>query len=163
VVLLHGRGLDEGRAFISELPRRSRPTTVSEAYEHLKPDVVQQAEIDGRVVLRQGEWFFVATDLTNVDVKRMAGARSLKTLWPFVRAKPLIGFSTDSTARGNQHVARHLDLPTGLRLATGVVRHIRPFSGRATHEHVPIRLGSEWWEVWPNTALRSWSTGGRFD
>lgn len=46
--------------FLAELPRGAKPTTVAEAFEALKPDVVKMAETMGRDITRQGDIFAVA-------------------------------------------------------------------------------------------------------
>lgn len=43
--------------------------TISEAYQGLKPDAVLNAEKQGLKVRRQGEWFFIPTNLTPITVE----------------------------------------------------------------------------------------------
>lgn len=56
--------------FLCELPR-GKVATVEEAYELLKPRLVQMAEAGGIEVERQGDIFAVPTGLTTKEVKRL--------------------------------------------------------------------------------------------
>lgn len=54
-------GIDENQYFIVELPRHCN--TIEDAYEMLKPAAVKRAEAEGIKVLRQGDIFFVPTNV----------------------------------------------------------------------------------------------------
>jgi hypothetical protein len=158
-------GLDEGRYFLSLLTNSAR--TVAEAYRTLMPLKVMEAEAAGREVKRQGEWFFVKSSIDRKGVMALANISRVKEFEKAIQLSPLVGVSRQD---GNQHVCHNILVtvdgqPT--RLATGLVRHQRlnrwTGSRRTTHEHAAVDLGSDWWEVYENTALQSWSTGGRFD
>lgn len=55
-------------AFVSELNKKCN--TIEEAYDCLKPDEVKKAEKKGLKVLRQGEWFFIPTNLPKTKVAK---------------------------------------------------------------------------------------------
>lgn len=60
-------GLGNGLYFLTkisptQMKRYGKPTTVSQAMELLKPEQVKEAEVQGRPVYRQGEWYFIEYD-----------------------------------------------------------------------------------------------------
>jgi len=61
--------------FLCELPRSSRATTVEQAYEDLKPDLVKEAERAGMEVTRQGDMFAVPTELSTREAKMLTPHR----------------------------------------------------------------------------------------
>ena len=60
--------------FLAEVPRASSPATVEQALDALAPRAVHAAMARGRHVARQGDIFFVDTDLTTLELE-LAGAR----------------------------------------------------------------------------------------
>jgi hypothetical protein len=119
--------------FLCELPRGPKPTTVAEAYECLKPDVVKLAEQMGREVRRQGDIFGVELrDLTKRDLTKQ-GAR-------FERRGNLLGTNHEATETAY--------LPNGTTLARGCFYH-NP-AGRPP-DHKRITLGKHWHIVVKNT------------
>src|SRR5207245_10991795 len=52
-------GKDSGMYFFAELVTRKAPSTLEEAYNLLKPQMVREAEGRELNVLRQGEWFAI--------------------------------------------------------------------------------------------------------
>jgi len=166
-------GLDENRYFLSLLANPVR--SVAEGYRTLMPIRVMEAEAAGREVRRQGEWFFVKSSIDRKGAMALANISRVKEFEAAIRLSPLVGVSRQD---GNQHVCHHIgvhleeEYPGSetwplRRLATGLVRHQRlnlwTGARRQTGEHSPVDLADAWWEVYENTAVRSWSTGGRFD
>lgn len=66
--------------YLAQLPDGSGATTVEEAVRALAPPIVQQAWKDKREVRRQGDVFFVKTELTDTDVYAMAARRVRRDL-----------------------------------------------------------------------------------
>jgi hypothetical protein len=158
--------LDEGRYFVSELPRR--PRGVDDAFLALQPKPVREALARGVTVSRQGEWFFVPTGWTDRELAATLGITQKELVRRSQRDAPL---PDAPRVRWNQHrVARILVLDPPLAvpggnvtvLARGRVRHVDP-SGRATREHKLVDLGAVWHYVHRNTEAASWSQGGWFD
>ena len=149
-------GLDGGTYFVCQLPRK--PRNCDDAYEILKPREVRAAEKQGIVVPRQGEWFFVPTDM---DDDRLASLLSwTKTKLAEHSKVEALPHEKD----GNLHVCRHLSLQNGKRIyARGKVFHRSPFTGQRTGQHQTVDLGDQWHVAYHNTAVRSWSMSGRFD
>ncbi|MFZ3376224.1 MAG: hypothetical protein WA183_11785 [Chthoniobacterales bacterium] len=168
--------IDEGSYFVSELSLPAK--SIREAFALLKPREVRKAEAKGATVLRQGEWFFIATEIkTDRDLARMLNLPRLGQVKIDSLPRP-----KDSTgdALGNCHrcfVVEH----GGELWARGTVRHqheerryvsgtqtlsdgrvfpaaIRDgFTYRATREHAALNLGKEWHRVYRNTELGSWT------
>jgi hypothetical protein len=124
--------------FLSEIP--TPVTTIKEAYEALKPDMVKQAESQGIPVLRQGEWFFIPTNIEAIPVKDRH-----ETLQ---RAELKAGDNRPNYAELHAIVNDTL-------IVKGVVSH----SGR---EHKDITLNS-WHIPVPNTATKSFTIQGDVD
>jgi len=109
---------------------------VGQAFDMLKPLVVQEAELNGIEVKRQGEWFFIP----------VAEPHSLRTFrrWYELRA--------NDSARPHKVTRADVSKITGEVFAKGTVRH---------EEHSMLRLGDTWHEVAQNTAVESYSPGFR--
>ena len=158
-------GLDENTYFVSELP--SKPISVVDAYDILKPPEVKQAEAHGISVLRQGEWFFIPTDLTDRDITDMLGFKYLKEMRSRAETGPLPTYTHGT----NQHVCKHVDTYAadhrtgqlvGARMyAKGCVRHVSQWGGRGDHRI--LRLEDVWHLAVCNTEIASWSVDGKFD
>jgi hypothetical protein len=177
LIELSGRYLlsavDEGSYFVSELSGPA--STIEEAFKLLKPREVRKAEARGATVLRQGEWFFVATG-TKTD-RQLARLLNLPYIKPKIDSLPRPKDSTGD-ALGNCHrcfVFEH----GGELWARGMVRHqserINHEGGgwsedntvytppqavtyyRATREHTAVKLGNEWHRVYRNTELGAWT------
>jgi hypothetical protein len=153
-VLLQYRGecylcaMDESSYFVSQLP--AHVNSIECAFELLKPRLIKQADKDGIVYKRQGEWFFIPTELK--DKKE------------FILAQ---GFALPRREnRGNIHQCA-AGLPVTVDgeqayLCRGMIRH-QDSRGYATREHRILRLGNVVHIAVRNTEKASWSAGGRVD
>lgn len=148
--------LDEGSYFISKLP--SAAHNIDDSFNLLKPQAVKDAEGQGREVVRQGEWFFIPTDL---DDQRMAE----KMEWS--KTKLHATAKTKELPRdhrfSNRHVVKHFVAPDGKTYCKGRVFHRDSDYNRLTGQHKTINLGDKWYEAHHNTELESWTQGGNFD
>lgn len=147
----------EGKYFLFDLDRReiqhkifnpflveiNKPVkSIKEAYNALIPTEVKEAMLQGKKVLRQGEWFFIPSDLnpkvdTELNWKKKIVNRSFE-----LRA----GDNRPNYAsKGNE----------ALGLVTGKVEH----SGR---EHASLLLKS-WYKPVANTSMKSWQISGQID
>jgi hypothetical protein len=152
--------LDEGRYFVSKLAGPA--ATVDEAFASLKPEPVREAEREGMTVIRQGEWFFVATGQDDAALAQDLGV-SRTRLGTLARVDALPRDRADS----NRHDVKQVITPDGRRLAKGKVFHRTPGfggeKGTLTREHRTINLGETWHLVYQNTQQAAWSMGGNFD
>lgn len=55
-----------------------KPKSIAEAYELLKPEKVKMAELEGKSVIRQGEWFFIDADMKDLPEFNEAYEAELK-------------------------------------------------------------------------------------
>lgn len=118
--------------FFCELPPGSKPTSVAEAYEMLKPDTVKLAEQMGRPVVRQGDIFAVSTSLDKRSLRK-AGA----------------SFEKRGVLLGTNHVATEVAvLPDGTTLSRGTLTHAPDFR---RPDHVRKALGTAWHITIKNT------------
>jgi hypothetical protein len=129
-------GFDHGEPhlayFFCELPKCDA-TTVDEAYEALKPDVVKLAEQMGRNVVRQGDVFAIETTATTRELKGKAkriGRRNADDGSDERAASMLLGTNHQGT-----HVIHCKD---GTVYAKGCMWHVP--DGR-TNDHVRKKLG----------------------
>ena len=139
-------GFDERSYFVSKLPRQV--TSVEDAYAALLPQ-----EAQGRYFLRQGEWFFIETDLQALMAEKFP---LLEGLLPYTFNR----FKKDSvseplprtTDRSNPHTVTYL-VKTGENFfAAGTVRH---------PEHRMLRLGKgKVYQAYRNNSLGDWSSQG---
>jgi hypothetical protein len=146
---LSGFDQQESRAlyFFCELPNGSKPATVAEAYEVLKPDPVRMAEQMNRPVFRQGDIFGVPLERMDVRTLKAMSARierrvTLNSPKPGVNLPYVLG--TNHTATEVAY------LPNGVTLARGTMYHDP--SGRDP-DHARRRLGDgkSWHVVIKNT------------
>ncbi|MFF5985929.1 hypothetical protein [Prauserella flavalba] len=141
--------------FLCELPHGAAPTSVSEAFEALKPPEVIQAETDGLTCTRQGDVFAVPTTLTTRQVSRLAHKRQ--------RGVHVLHLSHTAT-----EVAVTDD---GTTYARGILRHAPPGHGRQPeHKRQPMGDRKTWHQLVKNTVpldargdSRAWSRGGNVD
>jgi hypothetical protein len=114
--------------FFSELPN-TKPRTVEEAYEALKPDTVKMAEQMGREVLRQGDIFAIPMpDLTKRELTKMGATHQRR-----------------GVLLGTNHVATEVAyLPDGRTFARGILRHDPDFR---RPDHVMVRLHPKQWHL----------------
>lgn len=126
--------------FLCRLP--NPVATVDEARESLKPESIQIALESGAAVRRQGDLFFISTDLDDADVRTatnnivIGGADAIKRM--------LYG-----TAHYADSVAH---LPSGVMLAKGTVHHWPRLVGQHRDpDHSDLVLPDGWWMVARNT------------
>lgn len=136
-----------GLYFMCQLPPDAKPSTVAEAREALKPELVKFAEKAGLEVLRQGDVFAIVTD---------AETRNLRA--PSERAAFVLGV--------NHQVTEVRHDKRGLTYGRGFMRH-RPRESWRRPEHRTLKLGDgkTWYLLVRNTVPegRSWSMGGNVD
>lgn len=124
--------------FLCRLPGRAQ--SVADAFDGLVPDRVKQYRASGAGKdLRQGEWFFLPSDLKTRHLPR-----------PSLRAAPLLGtnhYVTEIRTNGNPY-------------GRGVVRH-KPEHRRPQHRK--LVLGPQWHEAVKNLAVASWNAEGNVD
>jgi hypothetical protein len=124
-------GMDEDSYFVTKLPKNV--STIDKAFQSLKPKAVQQWEKKNKTqARRQGEWFFLPTELTKVKGMRRKGL----PLWK---------------DGGNKHIAQRYAVVDDKNYVSGNVTHV---------DHFDERLGKVIHEAIMNTALGSWSEQG---
>jgi hypothetical protein len=124
-------GMDEDSYFITRLPKHA--STIDAAYKSLKPKaVITWEKKNDTVAKRQGEWFFLPTELTNVKGMRRKGL----PLWK---------------DGGNKHMPDSYAVQDGKHYVKGGVTHI---------DHQTTQLGNVIHEAVMNTATGSWSEQG---
>ena len=125
--------------FLSELPQQAQ--TIAEAYASLAPERVKEWNEDPKKPksCRQGEWFFLPTDVKTRDLPR-----------PTYRKAQL---------RDTSHYVSELRR-LGDLYSRGVVRH-RPEGRR--RQHGPLKLGDTWHIALRNMAVGSWNAEGGVD
>lgn len=139
--------------------------TVEEAYETLKPVAVLEAEARGAEVKRQGEWFFIPTDLT---YKFPKGTKVLKSI-------PLP--PSDNRVRPHSHIPTETVMFSGFTFCRGTVRHkgdkyaVRDRNNYEViiktkflpGDHKMLKLGKVWHKAVPNVQDGSWGSTGTVD
>lgn len=124
--------------FLCQLP--GEVLTVAEAYENLVPDRVQEwKEKHDDGVRRQGEWFFLPSDIETRHLPR-----------PTYRMAPL-----QDTDHFVTELRRNQDL-----YARGTVYHM-PEQRRPQHKRLSLRR--TWHEAAKNLAVASWNAEGMVD
>lgn len=119
--------------FFCELPRTDA-TTVSQAYQALKPDAVLLAEQMNRTVTRQGDIFSVAlsSQITKRRLRREGAS-----------------FDKGGALLDTNHVATEVArMPDGTTLVRGTLTHRPPFR---RPDHRRVRLADGWHAVVKNT------------
>jgi hypothetical protein len=136
--------MDEGSYFISLLPRKV--TSITKAFQALKPYEVIKAEKAGVKVIRQGEFFFIPV---NKVIKEKEFSKQA--------ALPATAESS------NQHVCKRLVKIDGKYYAKGRVRHVGRF-GRGQHKTIILGDGNkDVYMVVKNTSKGDWSSNGKVD
>lgn len=140
--------------FLAQLPRGSKPTTVAEALECLKPADVVEAESRGLQVQRQGDVFAIPA-LTWTALLKEQGAK-------FGHLDYVLGVSHTVTDSATVKHGRTLDT-----YGKGIMRHKPREFWRRTGDHKRVKLGDgkAWYRLVKNTVPegRSWSMGGNVD
>jgi len=146
--------------FLSELP--AKPRNMAHAYEMLKPQEVKRAEKNGLKVLRQGDIFAIPTILDTRKLKRIGvydkSERVDRYYWGTVYTAIEFPRLLETS-----HVASEVVKVKDKVYARGVIRHRPTEFGRSRPEHINITMGNKWHRIVRNTALASYSTGGRVD
>jgi len=149
--------------FLAEIP--TLVNSIAEAYEALKPSQVNKAEKQGLNVLRQGEWFFIPSDVKEPTKKLNADT----SRWQKAGSDVLVGeYSEDP--QFNRHNSGSYTLKAGnnrpnyvaqgfTRNGIAYVRGVVIHSGR---EHAPLVLKT-WHRAIPNTATHSFTIVGDID
>jgi len=122
--------------FLAQLPDQGRCFDYDEAIALLAPPIVHQARRDGRLVFRQGDVFFVQTDLSDETIRSRDGTIVVPTEE---------GSPADRNIYLTGHVATRVALfPSGVTLASGVVTHHPDLTERDREpEHRPLNLGNQ--------------------
>jgi len=130
--------------FIVELP--DIVNSVEEAYRVLAGNLTdeQYKQYQTGVIKRQGEYFFIPTELTTKQLKNMEAA----TPRPIIKNRDL------SQGVGNPHIANETILTQTGTFVRNSIRH---------QEHKRISLKNVWHEVVINTAVNSWRATGNVD
>jgi hypothetical protein len=134
--------MDSNRYFLSQLPKPVK--TTDQAFDLLMPP-----EVKGKPYLRQGEWFFLKTP--DFPIQPATPKFIYHALLPNY-ALPL------ANPAGNQHIATRGDCINGQLYVSGAIHH---------PEHRMLRLSKaddpKIFLAYRNTALASWSAGGKVD
>lgn len=153
--------------FMSELPRGSKPTTVAEAIDMLKPEVVRDAESRGISVLRQGDVFIIRDE----KYAGMTDTRLIKHLGGELVPQMRNGLRYVNDSHTATRVVKFDD---GTMYVRGMMRH-NPRLRRPDHRTIKLWDGNTWGRVAFNTVprainyngqdagSRSWSRGGDVD
>jgi hypothetical protein len=124
-------GMDGRSYFVTKLPKKV--TTVDKAFSILKPNEVHEWEKKNKTqAKRQGEWFFIPTNLEKVKGMR----KKALPLWK---------------NGGNKHVANYYAVVNGHHYVKGNIGHV---------DHKTEELGDIIHEAIMNTAKGSWSVQG---
>ena len=140
-------GLGNGMYFLVELPTNHAPRSLKEAFETLKPEIVRQAEAQGRGVRRQGEWFAIPTNRLTSELMRDVG-RGVA----IYRQQHVLG--RDGHHKLEEAVIYRAGAHKGEVYARGVLRHTE-------NEHHDLDLGTiRWHLVVHNTQGASYTLSG---
>jgi hypothetical protein len=126
-------GIGGGMYFLAELPGRRAPRSLGEAFDFLKPQVVRDAEANGKVVKRQGEWFAVPTNHLTSELMRDV-ARGIAVY----RRNHVLG--KDGHHELEEAVIYRVGARKGEVYARGVLRH-------TGNEHHDLDLGAVRWHL----------------
>jgi hypothetical protein len=146
--------------FLSELPHK--PKDIAHAYQMLKPQIVKDAEKRGvQDIIRQGDIFAVPTNLSTRRLKNRAtfyekGSMEQHSYWGAVYQR-----LDYPRLLKTSHTATEVLVYRDNVYARGVIRH-KPLTG-GRPQHIDMSLGNVWHRIARNTALASYSTGGRVD
>ena len=147
--------------FLSELP--AKPRDIAHAFEMLRPTQVKIADKIGTKVLRQGDIFAVPSKLTTRFLKKhgadyQKGGLIDKYIWG--AAIKVLDYPR---LLGTSHVANETIAYRGMLFARGTLRHRPTEFGRTLPEHVNVTIGKDWHRIVRNTALASYTIGGKVD
>jgi hypothetical protein len=126
-------GVDNGMYFLAELQTDRQPASLTEAFNFLKPKVVQEAEARGANVRRQGEWFAIPTKFLTSELMR-----DVERGVAHYRQRHVLG--RDGHHELEEAVIYRAGPRKGEVYARGVLRH--------THnEHEDLDLGTIRWHL----------------
>lgn len=148
--------------FLAQLPDQGRVLDYTSALDLLAPPIVHAARNEGKQVYRQGDVFFVETELSTVELRRRGGA--------IFRGNGR-GRHADRPRRGRNiyrtgHIATEVCLmPSGVTLAKGTVEHYPAFTepGRRPEHQALLLPEGRWFFCVRNTVPRSQDSGSRPD
>jgi len=145
--------------------------------ELLKPDSVRAWEQAGDDVKRQGEWYFVKTNLLTRTLKPFTKHPATRTDYTWskggwdkdkdkyiesVRSEHVVNLGYSWAYKGEvvSHCATELRTNDKLIYARGTVKH-NPANRGKTHKR--LNLGKSWHVIIKNTATGSWESAGNVD
>lgn len=138
--------------FLAQLPDNTGVKTVATAVAALAPPIVHQARLDGKRVERQGDIFFIETNITNAQMKKGATIHARGLVFENGRrGQTPNDLATDEQKSGimiynTGHTASHVAVkPNGVTFVTGTVYHDPELetTGR-TREHANLVLSKKW-------------------
>jgi len=129
----------QGGYFLVELPENAQ--TVENAFDILFPKELNENQPH----TRQGEFFFVPTDMKTTDLLPME---------PRFEDKNNIARYFPNAGTGHAHMATEIRHTGEDIYVRGTIRHT---------EHKMLKLGKIWHRVYVNRAVRSFSAGGNVD
>jgi len=138
-----------GTYFLIELLTRRAPGSFGEALDLLKPGVVREAEAHGRDVVRQGEWFAIATGMPT-SVLMGAVERGVAAF----NERHTLG--RDGHHRLEQAVIFKTGPRKGEVYARGTMEHTE-------QDHDDLNLGLRWHRIVHNVQGQSYNLVGAFD
>lgn len=135
-------GMDEGRYFVSELPKKAK--SIEDAFMVLMPKTVRTLANKGVEYKRQGEWFFIPVKDTTIKI-------------PTIKVKDQLRMEPLPREEGSAlHTVTRMIRKNNSLFVKGIVRH-------STKEHKNLNLGDEFHVAFKNTAIGNWSAGGNVD
>jgi len=141
-------GQGAGMYFLAELLTDRPPASLAEAFNYLKPKVVQEAEARGANVRRQGEWFAIPTQHLTSELMRDVD-RGLAVF----RQRHVLG--KDGHHELEEAALYRVGPRKGEVYARGVLKHTK-------EEHVDLDLGTiRWHKVVHAIQAASYTLTGR--
>ena len=139
--------------FLSELPYLEVPT-VDGAFQSLKPAEVLEAENKGIEVYRQGEFFFIPTGYKDKDIDF-----TNKTV-----VKNFVIPNKDKRVEFRHYATKGFITEDNEVWVQGIVRHnLKEHKQLKLYETGTAEKEREWFKVYENTAIMSWSAEGNVD
>ena len=135
--------------FLIELLTGRAPASFAEAVDLLKPDAVREAEAQGRDVVRQGEWFAIATQMPT-SVLMGAVERGMAVF----KENHVLG--RDGHHKLGQAVIFKVGPRKGDVYARGSMEHTEG-------DHGDLNLGFQWHRIVHNVQGQAYNLVGAFD
>ena len=134
-------GMDESHLFIAELPKNLGPINkIKDAHKILKPNNVLVKEKETNRIKRQGEWFFIPTTQTEIEL--------IEENSNLIEKKTPLGNNTGKS--GNSHIADQLLNIHENQYVSGKISHV---------EHKTMKLQG-WFKVIRNNEARATAISG---